>query len=579
MSGISGAYKTYTNLKEEEILNLKKRLNLMVWARVLWTLLCGIGIYISWVSLFTAAIFILFIAVFLFLVKHNEGLKVALKIAQLEKERAEREIEYLNSRDVSHFDEGQEFIDSGHSFTYDLDVFGKKSLFQWLNRTSTVGGKFSLANACRNLNASNNAENAILSQELASQWELSFKFYAYGKAINTEDNELEKLESAIKESEPQVNMLLNLCRFFMPLVSLTALVLISMEQITAIQFLLMCAVALIPISLVLKKTNHNMKKLEEVEKIVSKYASLIAIAEEMEWSTKSDKLSSSAFKSLLSVIHTFNNRNNPVAGLIFNVFAAYDLHAHYKLHKWKTKHADKMVANILAIYRLDMLLSLSNVRANHPEFNYANFTDGYFEAENLYHPLLDSKVAVKNNVSLTSEGQMLIVTGPNMAGKSTLQRSVGVAVILANMGCPLPASRLNLRKLDLYTSMRASDDLSENESYFFSELKRLKFILDGARKDTSCMVLLDEILRGTNSKDKAEGSAKYIQKLSSTKAFGLVATHDLSLTKMANEIPKFENWYFDAKIEGAEIYFDYKLRPGVCQNMNATFLMKNMDLV
>jgi DNA mismatch repair ATPase MutS len=322
-----------------------------------------------------------------------------------------------------------------------------------------------------------------------------------------------------------------------------------------------------------------MKKLDEVEKIVSKYASLIAIAEQMEWSAKSDKLSSKAFKDLLSVIHTFNNRNNPIAGLIFNVFAAYDLQAHYKLQQWKTKHADKMVSNILAIYRLDMLLSLSNVRANHPEFNYANFTDGYFEAENLYHPLLDSKVAVKNNVELTSKGQMLIVTGPNMAGKSTLQRSVGVAVILANMGCPLPADRLTLRKFDLYTSMRASDDLSENESYFFSELKRLKFILDGARKETSCMVLLDEILRGTNSKDKAEGSAKYIQKLSATKAFGLVATHDLSLTKMANEIPKFENWYFDAKIEGAEIHFDYKLRPGVCQNMNATFLMKNMDLV
>ncbi len=165
-----------------------------------------------------------------------------------------------------------------------------------------------------------------------------------------------------------------------------------------------------------------------------------------------------------------------------------------------------------------------------------------------------------------------------MAGKSTFLRTVSLQIVMANTGLPVCASKTEYTPIKLITSMRTSDSLTDDESYFFSELKRLKFIVDQIGSD-HYFIVLDEILKGTNSTDKAKGSRKFIEKLVATGSTGIIATHDLSLCDVAEEMPQIENFYFDAEIIDDELHFDYKLKKGICQNMNASFLLKKMEIV
>lgn len=165
-----------------------------------------------------------------------------------------------------------------------------------------------------------------------------------------------------------------------------------------------------------------------------------------------------------------------------------------------------------------------------------------------------------------------------MAGKSTFLRTVSLQIVMANAGLPLCADEVSYSPIKLITSMRTTDSLTDDESYFFSELKRLKFIVNEIQKDRY-FIVLDEILKGTNSTDKAEGSRKFVERLVKSKATGIIATHDLSLCEVAKEMPEVENHYFDAEIIDNELHFDYRFKKGICQNMNASFLLKKMEIV
>jgi DNA mismatch repair ATPase MutS len=165
-----------------------------------------------------------------------------------------------------------------------------------------------------------------------------------------------------------------------------------------------------------------------------------------------------------------------------------------------------------------------------------------------------------------------------MAGKSTFLRTVSLHIVMANIGLPVCAKTSQYSPVKLITSMRTMDSLTDDSSYFFSELTRLKFIVDTIAKEPY-FIVLDEILKGTNSTDKAIGSKKFVEKLVASNATGIIATHDLSLCEIEDELEAVKNYYFDAAIINDELYFDYKLKQGICQNMNASFLLKKMDIV
>ena len=199
------------------------------------------------------------------------------------------------------------------------------------------------------------------------------------------------------------------------------------------------------------------------------------------------------------------------------------------------------------------------------------------KAKNLAHPLLDPKKRVANDFEIEKEN-FFIITGANMAGKSTFLRTVSLQIVMANIGLPVCAESCSYCPIKLITSMRTTDSLSDDESYFFSELKRLQYIVGEIRTD-KYFIILDEILKGTNSTDKAIGSRKFIQKLVGSRSTGIIATHDLSLCEVADELPQVRNYYFDAEIVNDELNFDYRFKTGVCQNMNASFLLKKMQIV
>jgi len=195
----------------------------------------------------------------------------------------------------------------------------------------------------------------------------------------------------------------------------------------------------------------------------------------------------------------------------------------------------------------------------------------------LGHPLLDAKKRVASDLTINNQ-EFFIVTGANMAGKSTFLRTVSLHIVMANVGLPICATSSNYQPIKLITSMRTSDSLTDDSSYFFSELTRLKFIVDAIQTEPY-FIILDEILKGTNSTDKAIGSKKFVEKLVASHATGIIATHDLSLCEIETQLEPVKNYYFDAQIINDELFFDYKFKKGICQNMNASFLLKKMEII
>ena len=223
--------------------------------------------------------------------------------------------------------------------------------------------------------------------------------------------------------------------------------------------------------------------------------------------------------------------------------------------------------------------SLANFKFNHPTFIFPEIKPSkeIIKATHLGHPLLNTDKRIDNDFIINKE-EFFIVTGANMAGKSTFLKTISLSIVMANCGLPVCATSFKYAPIKLITSMRTSDSLAEDESYFYSELKRLKFIVDEI-KETDYFIILDEILKGTNSKDKAIGSKKFVEKLSNSKSTGIIATHDVSLCALENEFIDIKNYYFDAEIVNNELYFDYTLKNGVCKNMNASFLLEKMEIV
>jgi len=199
------------------------------------------------------------------------------------------------------------------------------------------------------------------------------------------------------------------------------------------------------------------------------------------------------------------------------------------------------------------------------------------DTEEMGHPLLNKKIRVNNDFSIHKK-DFHIVTGANMAGKSTFLRTISLGLVMANTGLPVCAKKINYSPIKLITSMRTADSLAEESSYFYAEIVRLRFIVD-QMKEEKYFIILDEILKGTNSKDKAIGSRKFVEKLVKSGSTGIIATHDLSLCEIEKIYPQIHNQYFDAKINNEELYFDYKLKEGICTNMNASFLLKKMDII
>ncbi|HFC01287.1 MAG TPA: hypothetical protein ENJ53_10825 [Phaeodactylibacter sp.] len=501
-----------------------------------------------------------------------------------------QELDTLNGN-YSAFDSGDEFINPDHPYTVDLDIFGKHSFYQFSNRTSTAIGQIRLAEYLK--------QGVVLSEILARQkaiaelknkidWRQNLQ--AYGMVAKDNIHHVAALKKWL--NDPTIvyhKKWLVLSLMIGPPLFLAFFIFVAVSF--PWQYL---GFTLILPLLVIRKTimavNETHRQTFQAEKLLAYYANLIKHAEEENF--KSEKLknlhaafisnnlqASKQLRKLSYLIGQLNTRQN-IFAIFLNLFTLWDLQWVYQLEKWKMTARETLPKWFEALAELEALSSLSTVFYNNPNWIFPNIhNEDLLDAKVLGHPLIPLNTRITNDISIPTKGHIKLLTGSNMAGKSTLLRTVGLNIVLAMIGSPVCAEHFSLPQLKVYTSMRTQDALHENTSSFYAELKRLKFIIDAVENGDNIFFLLDEILKGTNSKDRHSGSKALIEQLIHHKGSGIVATHDLELGSMAASANgAIENICMEVEVENGQLVFDYKIKKGVSQSFNATHLMRQMGI-
>jgi hypothetical protein len=581
-------YQNRIVFAESEINIARRKVQRYTFLRLFVFITLGISLYFSWGSapvFFT--VFFVGMAIFLRMVSISVDAKLKLEKAKELKKINESEIAVLNG-DWSMFDRGAEFQNAQHAFSNDLDVFSNKGIFGFINRTITARGKKALADLLlngTNETARNNAIIQALSKEIA--WTQTFR--VSGSITSREEatrlSVVQLLKTEVKNPSWVKWMI-----YLVPIMTIPSLVLYQLDLISGLAFTGVLLLAVLPTMSLLKFTNTiatdlgkfepkmgmMLDQIQSLDKLSSTDPELLALISVLQGTNSAESELYRWFK----INKRFEIRMNILVGIPLNIFFAWDLWQRLAIQKWTEKNRTSLVIWEKILSELEVYISGANLLFNYPQTVFASFSEqNELEFRKMTHPLLSSIKAVSNDLQMDDNNQFMILTGPNMAGKSTYLRAVGLIFVMANAGLPVFAESVILPRMKLYSSMRTSDDLSNESSYFYAELTRLKFIMNSLQEEQKIFILLDEILKGTNSKDKEEGSKKFLEKLQRMGAKGIIATHDLSLCELSNEYSAFSNGYFDSIIEEEKLYFDYTWRKGICQNMNASFLLKQMNLV
>ncbi len=582
-------YKQQIVKHQEDAKALNKKLLGLSTLRLLVFLAFGIAIYFTF-KFWQIALLIGIIGttVFIYLlskytdVKHQRDLKKALIHIN------EDEIK-IALGDFHDRDKGLQFQNPKHFYSLDIDLFGKGSFFQFINRTVIKEGTNTLANVL----TANNIDNIKLRQEtikeLAQKPKWRQQFSAIASLIHIE-TEAVKIIDWLKNHQsflPKIMQRLPLV-FSIASVGLLCLTLFKILDFSLLGYWLFVGLGIT--GMYLKKINLLASNTDKVKDTFKQYALLLNLIENEKFSSEllknkqeyiqqGHKKASKIFSQFSKHLDALDNRNNMISGIFGNGFLLTDLKNSYKVEQWIEQYGKIVKHWFEVVSFFDAYNTLGNYTFNHPQYVFPKIKENgtVINAKNLGHPLLDKIKRVDSDLSINNQ-EFFIVTGANMAGKSTFLRTVSLHIVMANVGLPVCAESSIYSPVKLITSMRTSDSLTDDSSYFFSELMRLKFIVDEIQKE-HYFIILDEILKGTNSTDKAIGSRKFIKKLVASQATGIIATHDLSLCEIEKELDEVKNYYFDAEIINDELFFGYKLKQGICQNMNASFLLKKMDIV
>ncbi len=498
--------------------------------------------------------------------------------------------------DFSSFPDGETFIDAQHPYSYDFDIFGPFSLFQMMNRASTLIGQTRLAEWLKTVaSPATITERQEAVQELATQTDWQHELRAYGAALSEESGQIERLFRWLEE--PYV--VLGRPRRKAALWVAPILFVIAMVLWIKILPWFLALLLLIPAGLWLRSSLEEVQKMHnqtgKVADTLRKYAQLIRHIEGAEFKTSrlqqlqqvftaGEEQASRAIDRLAYRVSQLDVRYNAFVFLLeFSV--VWDLQQAYRMDLWKDKHKAQLPLWFEALAELEALVSFGNLYLKNTDWSFPIVQEErQLSAKSLGHPLIPADKRVANDISMPTEGHMHLLTGSNMAGKSTWLRTVGINIVLALAGAPVCAKELQLPPLQVYTSMRTQDALHESTSSFYAELKRLKFIIE-AVEDPSItdgipvFFLLDEILKGTNSRDRHTGAKALIRQLIASRGAGLIATHDLELGALEAEAEgRIENWAIEVDIKDGQLFFDYKLKRGVSQSFNATLLMQQMGI-
>jgi DNA mismatch repair ATPase MutS len=492
---------------------------------------------------------------------------------------------------LSGFQTGSEFTNPHHPYSHDLDIFGDGSLFQHVNRCNTIIGKKRFAHRLENPLYSKEEitihQNAI--KELADRIDFRQHFQAAGMEIDEQPRDREQLLDWLRQpSFLYGKQILRYVLIVAPVITVALVVGWTFSPAFRPFAILMAIFQWVFLGFYIKRINTFHDYISRKKNILQKYSRLLHyLQHERFTSTLMEKLSSRARSAgqkvgaLASLVHALDARLNSMTTLIVNSLLLYDLQCVYRLEKWKEENKENLHAWLEAASETEVLVSFGTFASNRNHFVFPSIQhDLSIQAESLGHPLISHKENIANDFAIGNNQQILIITGANMAGKSTFLRTVGVNLVLALSGAPVCAEKFSCPIIQLRTGMRTADSLKDHQSYFYAELDRLKGIMEELRRNIPLLVLLDEILKGTNSTDKQAGSIALVKQLLPHPCLAIIATHDLALGDLEKEYPqKVKNYSFEATIENDQLSFDYKLKPGLAQKMNATFLMKKMGII
>lgn len=554
----------------------------------------GIYFFFSQTPLLIVCICLTFLPLFILVKIHNrffirkEWLETQAHIIQ-------EELQAL-SGDYSSFEDGKEYVNPEHPYSFDLDIFGRRSLFQSINRTCTFFGKVRLAEWLQNhLHEKTSIEKRQeMIREISEHTLFREQFRVAGLVHHGQSSDAEKIQ-AWSQSPAQYLHAGWVKAFIWGVPVINSLLLItSLAGWTSFSWLgLSFSIFLVLSFGIIKRATYIQETYGKQLKSLNGYARLIALAKAEEWKSAgmqelmerfnlNGQSPVQALQQLSKELDRLDLRNNQFLYVLLEGSIFFQLQEIVRIERWKVRYGQHISEWLETVGELDTLCSLGTFAYNHPQYTYPELTEKpfCFLATQMGHPLMPASQCVKNDATIPSRPFFLIITGANMAGKSTYLRTIGVNYLLACIGAPVCCERLKLHPNQLITSLRTSDSLSDNESYFFAELKRLKRIIDLLNQGKQLFIILDEILKGTNSMDKQKGSFDLIRQFMQLKANGIIATHDLLLGSLIKQFPEeIRNYCFEADIKENELTFSYKLREGVAQNMNACFLMKKMGII
>jgi MutS domain V len=565
------------------------------WWRFITVLALIAGIYFLWPLgwVYALSLALLLAVVFTRLVftdiRNNETLQHTQQLININKD----ELKAL-AHQYHHFANGAEFLDPAHPYANDLDIFGKASLFQYVNRATSQMGTRQMADwLTAPAPAAVILQRQAAVQELVSKPDYRQQLHALGKATTIQFSTKTRLEQWFAGNSyftHQKHWLI--LQYLLPVIVIAAIILHAFNYISypAQNYCLLAAA--ITAGFIFKKVTPLHQQVSKIADELGVLANSIKTIESE--SFKSDLLlhlqapfvqkkhpASAELKKLQQILERLDLRYNPVVFIPLTIILQWDLQQAIALEKWKQRNASNVLDWFTTLGEMEALNSFANLSFNHPDWCYPSLQEKHFfiEGKKIGHPLIAAVKRVDNDICINASGEVMLITGSNMAGKSTYLRSIGVNVALAMAGGPVCAAAFSLSPVTIISSMRIADNLEESTSTFYAELKKLKTIIDKVNAGEKVFILLDEILRGTNSLDRHTGSEALIKQMIKHKAACIIATHDIELAKLQQVYPaNILNYHFDVQVNKEELYFDYRLKEGICTSLNASILMKKIGI-
>lgn len=594
---------------DAKILKLSKALKRNSFSRLFIFVISGILlIYLFSNKLFTPFFIFLPIAIICFGAAINYHSKITFLKKHTAFLKSINESEILKEKcDLEEFDTGDKFIDHNHPYTSDLDIFGQHSIFQLVNRTTTESGMILLAEwLSKPAPDYEIPERQKAIKELSQKLDYRQDFQAAGMHFQNKKSDYYELLNWVKAP---VILLKNKTLYLALAIMLPVMFLLScyyfyanLGSLKALIFLsLMIFVLFINIMILRKVTplaehivntsTKNLKTLRGYKILINK------IEGESFRSKKLTDLKSILTQGKYSAYNEINRlckildysqqrgvKGEPFGGNQFypllNLFLLLDIHMIFDAERWKLKNREVLKSWAEVVSEFEVINSFAGFCYSNPSYTFPEITEknNYVHFELLGHPLLDPGVRVYNNFHSEGQGDVVMITGSNMAGKSTFLRAVGVNIVLGLAGAPCCAKNAQISNLKLYSSMRTEDNLKKGISSFYAELSRIETMLKLIESNNNVFFLLDEMFKGTNSKDRHRGGFSFIHQVSKLNTSGIIATHDIELAKLAGNNGLVTNYSFNSEIKDNSMIFSYELEPGICNDFNASELMKQSGI-